>query len=150
VVSHRKHSPIQLLLTVLFSTPGALEVATSLPQAPILLGTHQTEFNMDALPTRLGRPRRTRDMAEIYACICGKAVDMEARVLGSDTALRCAFEGCETSWVRCRSVLIFVLSKLTCSRPPNPSFTWNAFDCAPRGWRCENHATRPRKHARLA
>ena len=73
----------------------------SFPQAPILLATHQTEFNMDALPTRRGRPRRTRDMAEIYVCICGRAVDSEERVMGSDTAVRCAFEGCETSWVRC-------------------------------------------------
>jgi len=72
----------------------------SLPKAPILIATHQTEFNMDALPTCRGRPRRTRDMADIYACICGRAVDKEARVLGSDSAIRCAFEGCETSWVR--------------------------------------------------
>jgi hypothetical protein len=53
---------------------------------------------MDALPTRRGRPRRTRDMAEIYAYICGRAVDKEARVLDSDSAIRCVFEGCKTSW----------------------------------------------------
>ena len=28
-------------------------------EAPVLLATHQTEFIMDALPTRRGRPRRT-------------------------------------------------------------------------------------------
>lgn len=61
--------------------------ATSLPKALILIATHQTEFNMDALPTRRGRPCRTQDMADIYACICGpgRAVDKEARVLGSES-----------------------------------------------------------------
>jgi len=98
-------------------------------QAQILLATHQTEFNMDALPTRHGRPRRTRDMAEIYACICGNAVDLAERVMGSETAVCCGFEGCETSWFH-----------LECLN----------FECAPRGWRCENHATRPRKRARVA
>ena len=46
-----------------------------------------------ALPTH-GRPRRTHDMAEIYACICGNAVDVEERVIGSETAVCCGFEGC--------------------------------------------------------
>ena len=95
-VSHRKNAD-SAFLTVTQSPEGP---ANSLPHAPILVATHQTEFNMDALPTRRGRPRRTRDMAEIYACICGRAVDIGERVMGSDTAIRCAYEGCETSWVR--------------------------------------------------
>ena len=49
--------------------------------------TNQTEFNMDTLPTRHGRPQRTRDMAEIYVCICGNAVEVEARVMGSNIAV---------------------------------------------------------------
>jgi len=53
--------PIQPLLTRSISSSDA--PAMSLPKAPILIATHQTEFNMDALPTRpRGRPRRTRDM----------------------------------------------------------------------------------------
>ena len=40
-----------------------------------LIATNQTEFTLDALLTRRsGRTRRTRDMAEIYACICGNVV----------------------------------------------------------------------------
>jgi len=66
----------------------------------VLIATNQTEFTMDAIPTRHGRPRKTRDMGDIYACICGNVVEKEARVTGSDMALRCAFEGCETLWVR--------------------------------------------------
>jgi len=75
-----------------------------------------------------GRPRRTRYMVDIYACICGKVVEDEARVIGSDTALRCAFEGCETLWFH-----------LECLN----------FEHAPRGWRCENHV-HTRKRQRMA
>ncbi|KAF8162673.1 hypothetical protein B0H34DRAFT_692514 [Crassisporium funariophilum] len=102
-------------------------LATSLPRGQPLILTHQTEFNLEALPTRCGRPRRTRDMAEMYACMCGRVVEEEARVMGSKTAVRCAFEGCETSWFH-----------LECLR----------LNCAPKGWRCEIHATR--KRARIA
>jgi len=34
-------------------------------QGPTLLATNQTEFNRDALPTRRGRPQRTRDMSDL-------------------------------------------------------------------------------------
>ena len=44
--------------------------------------------------------RRTRDMAEMYACICGDIVESEAKVQGSNTAMRRGFNECETSWVR--------------------------------------------------
>ena len=65
----------------------------------VVRATNQTEFNMDALPTRHGRPQRTHDMAEIYVCICENAVEVEARVMGSNIASRCAFNGYETSWM---------------------------------------------------
>ena len=138
-VSHRKNAD-SALLTVRSVTQSPEGPANSFPHAPILLATHQTEFNMDALPTRHGRPRRTRDMAEIYVCICGRAVDIGERVMGPDTAIRCAFEGCETSWVR-RCLYYYLLLKL--------KFYLEClnFDCAPRGWRCENHAMRQRKRA---
>ena len=69
-----------------------------------LLATNRTEFTMDAVRTRHGRPCRTRDMADIYACICGSVVTDDARVMGSNTALRCRFDDCETLWV-CRYIL---------------------------------------------
>ena len=65
----------------------------------VLVATNQTEFTLKALPTRRGRTRRTRDMAEMYACIFGDIVESQARVEGSNTAMRCGFKGCGTSWV---------------------------------------------------
>ncbi|KDR68638.1 hypothetical protein GALMADRAFT_231275 [Galerina marginata CBS 339.88] len=53
---------------------------------------------------------------------------MHERVMGSETAVRCAFEGCETSWFH-----------LECLN----------LECVPRNWRCENHTTRPRRRAQL-
>lgn len=45
-----------------------------------LVAINQTEFTLEALPTRRsGRTRRTRDTAEMYACICGDIVESEAK-----------------------------------------------------------------------
>ena len=70
------------------------------PEANDLVSINQTHFTMDAIPSRRGRPRRTRDMVEVFVCICGLRVEKQERIMGSKTALRCAYEGCETSWVR--------------------------------------------------
>ena len=64
-----------------------------------LVAVNQTHFTMDAIPSRRGRVHQTRDMAEMFVCICGSRVKERERVLGSKTALRCGHDGCETSWV---------------------------------------------------
>ena len=61
---------------------------------------NQTEFTLDALLTRLGWARRTCDMAEMYACICGEVVEDDMRTKDSETAMWCGYDGCKTSWVR--------------------------------------------------
>src|ERR1700677_2806746 len=102
---------------------------------------------MDAIPTRCGQPRRTRDMADIYACICGSVVADDQRVMGSNTALRCGFDGCETSWV-CLPTFYFG-SFLILAATDKFHLECLNFEVAPKGWRCENHA-RTRKRARMA
>jgi len=42
-------------------------------------------------------------MAEVFVCML--RVEEEERVMGSETALRCGYEGCETSWVSVCDVL---------------------------------------------
>ena len=71
------------------------------PEATELVTINETHFTVDAIPSRRGRVRRTRDMAELFVCICGSRVEDQERVIGSNTALRCGYEGCETSWVSC-------------------------------------------------
>jgi len=67
-----------------------------------LLATNQTEFTMEAVLTCCsGWPGRTRDMVNIYACICGSVVANDARVTGLNTALCCGFNSCKTLWVCC-------------------------------------------------
>ena len=68
-------------------------------EANELVAVNQTHFTMEAIPSRRGRIRRTRNMAEMFVCICGSQVEEQERVLGSKTALRCGYDGCETSWV---------------------------------------------------
>ena len=70
-------------------------------EATELVTINETRFTMDAIPSRRGRIRRTRDMAELFVCICGSRVEDQERVIGSNTALRCGYEVCETSWVSC-------------------------------------------------
>ena len=65
---------------------------------PTSVSASHTEFNITAQQTRHGR--RTRDMTELTACICGHTVAQEERTTNSTTAMQCAYRGCETSWVR--------------------------------------------------
>ena len=70
-----------------------LSILILFPEVTGLVSTGQDQFT-DAIPTR-----RTRDMTEMFVCICGLRVEDQERVVGSKTALRCGYEGCETSWV---------------------------------------------------
>ncbi|KAH9158606.1 hypothetical protein EDB89DRAFT_1917630 [Lactarius sanguifluus] len=62
-----------------------------------LVSVNQTEFTLEGQPTRRGRIRRTRDMMEVTACICGKPVENELK--NADTAVQCGYRGCETLWL---------------------------------------------------
>jgi len=44
-------------------------------------------------------------MVDIYACICGSIVADNQRVMGSNMALHCGFEGCKMSWVCISNIL---------------------------------------------
>lgn len=86
-------------------------------RAQVLVATTQTEFNIAAQPTRHGRVRKTRDMAEITACICGQPVEQSERVVNSATAVQCGYRGCETSWV-CLAACCVLLSMSYSNLPP--------------------------------
>ena len=63
---------------------------------PSLVATNQSEFQFDAQTTCAGCVRKTWDMAEITACICGDVVSPAER--NTKTAVQCGYHGCETSW----------------------------------------------------
>ncbi|KAH9020543.1 hypothetical protein EDB83DRAFT_2432480 [Lactarius deliciosus] len=104
-------------------TTGSDTVATH-PGPQQLVSVNQTEFTLEGQPTRRGHIRRTRDMMEVTACICGKPVESELK--NTDTAVQCGYRGCETLWFH-----------LECLN----------FEVAPRNWRCPNHI-RPTKRQR--
>ena len=100
-----------------------------------LVATNQTEFTMDALPTCHGRPGRTRDIAA-SGYLCGSVVD-DARVMGSNTALRCGFDGCETLWV-CRYISQILLKHTYSYFRRQFHLECLNFEHAQKGWRCEH------------
>ena len=59
-----------LRLRVLEIKLTSLPLGTSAAGQQLVLAA-QTEFTIAAQPTRCGRTRRTRDMVEVTACICG-------------------------------------------------------------------------------
>ena len=59
--------------------------------------TNHTEFTIVAEPTCIGWVRKTQDMTNIYACLCGNKVS-QTDIKGSKAA-RCTYPGCETQWV---------------------------------------------------
>jgi len=71
-------------------------VATAAPTPNLI--TAPSEFQLDAQPTRAGCVRRTHDMTEITACLCGSSVLPSQQ--NAQTAVQCVYHGCETSWVR--------------------------------------------------
>jgi hypothetical protein len=110
---------------------------------PHLLSVNQTEFTIEAQPTSRGHARRTRDMMEVVACICGMPV--EAASKNSTTAVQCGYNGCETLWV----CAMFVFSSRRSSSDSCEQFHLECFnfDVPPRNWRCPNHI-RPTKRQR--
>jgi len=64
-----------------------------------LIATNQSEFLIEARPTRIGRVRKTRDMGEVMACYCGQEVAEAERVRHSTMAVECTYRGCEPGWV---------------------------------------------------
>jgi len=68
-------------------------------QQQTLIATTQSEFSVDAPPTRRGRIRKTRDMGELTVCICGSTVSAADRTATSTVALQCGYLGCEVGWV---------------------------------------------------
>jgi hypothetical protein len=114
----------------------------SIPERQALVATNQTDFTVTARPTRIGRLRQTRDMADIRTCVCGTVVSPE-EIDGGRVAM-CTERGCETQWVSdtaswgdpCTDMMAFQFH-LDCLN----------FEYVPKGWKCEIHA-RPTKKAR--
>jgi hypothetical protein len=67
------------------------------PEATEFVTVNEIHFIVDAIPSRRGCVRRTRDMTELFVCICGSRVEVQEQGIGSNTALRCGYdsEGCE-------------------------------------------------------
>ena len=99
-----------LRLRVLEIKLTSLPLGTSAAGQQLVLAA-QTEFTIAAQPTRCGRTRRTRDMVEVTACICGITVERESR--NSNAAVKCGYKGCETLWVsKFRPLPTIALSKI--------------------------------------
>jgi hypothetical protein len=64
---------------------------------PVSINVNQSEFTITADPTRIGRMRRTRDISDIRACICGVPVSTDE--VNEQKAAMCTERGCETQWV---------------------------------------------------
>ncbi|KAF8237452.1 hypothetical protein L208DRAFT_1375605 [Tricholoma matsutake] len=79
-----------------------------------LLTINQTEFMIDAELTQQGWTRRTQDMMEVTACICGIPVDSSSR--NSNVAIQCGYKGCETLWFHL-DCLNFDVAKLALFEP---------------------------------
>jgi hypothetical protein len=75
------------IIYLLISDPEVTELVT-------INGIH---FIVDAIPSRRGCVHRTRNMTELFVCICGSRVEVQEQVIGSNTVLRCGYdsEGCE-------------------------------------------------------
>lgn len=81
----------------LAATKANLTPVATVAQPQQLVSVNQTDFTIEARPTRSGRIRRTCDMVEVTACLCGNPVESESR--NNKTAVQCGFRGCETLWV---------------------------------------------------
>lgn len=55
-------------------------------------------FTMEAPQTRVGRSRRTHNLAELFVCECGSPVRKE-NIDGRVNAIQCKKSDCETRWV---------------------------------------------------
>ncbi len=90
---------------------------TTSTAASSLLAGNRDAFIWDAVPTRTGRLRRMRDMAEVHACICGSVVS-EEEIKENSAVIECAHRGCETRYFHLRCADL---------------------EYAPKNWRCDNH-----------
>ncbi|KAH7907202.1 hypothetical protein BJ138DRAFT_1104514 [Hygrophoropsis aurantiaca] len=88
------------------------------------LASNQTNFNVAAHPTHIGRVRKTRDMGEVSACVCGAQVTEQEKE--AEQVAECTERGCETRWYH-----------LDCLN----------FIYVPHNWKCDAHG-RPTKRIR--
>ena len=75
-----------------------LASVTIVAPTPNLIATAPLEFQLDAQLMQAGHVRRTHDMTEITACLCGSSVLSSQQ--NAQTTVQCAYHGCETSWMR--------------------------------------------------
>ena len=136
--ARRKGMSVHSVATEADLTPLAI-----VAQPQQLLSVNQTDFTIEAQPTRSGRIHQTCDMMEVTACLCGSPVESDSR--NTKTAVQCGYKGCETLWVSLSK--FSPSSRNCCSILPQFHLECLNFDVAPRNWRCPNHP-RPTKRQR--
>ncbi len=79
--------------------PFIVQHSAILRQQQTLITTNQSDFNIEAPPTWQGQIRKTCNMGEVTACICGITVAAVDRTTALLVAMQCGYLGCEVRWV---------------------------------------------------